>query len=223
MMAHLAAERLSTNVIMLRYKQDWWFHDAAPSLLRMFWFRFRLYKLCIYVSFFSSFANTFFFLIITRRQTSLHLGSLCTGDIKRRRKAAPLPGPPAAGKRRQARGRAQIRSWETIRSKYRQFFITGAEEEAPLQASVQSFAFGVGMDCRFFPQIFSGSQSIEWFAPYLPQCKTLWEVSKSTETSRLCFWPQEMYRSVCGGRVVVGGVGREEYIDGKANDPRRDG
>ncbi|XP_036925389.1 G patch domain-containing protein 2 isoform X1 [Sturnira hondurensis] len=31
------------------------------------------------------------------RQTSLHLGSLCTGDIKRRRKAAPLPGPPAAG------------------------------------------------------------------------------------------------------------------------------
>ncbi|XP_051042483.1 G patch domain-containing protein 2 isoform X1 [Phodopus roborovskii] len=31
------------------------------------------------------------------RQTSMHLGSLCTGDIKRRRKAAPLPGPPAAG------------------------------------------------------------------------------------------------------------------------------
>ncbi|XP_051042486.1 G patch domain-containing protein 2 isoform X4 [Phodopus roborovskii] len=30
-------------------------------------------------------------------QTSMHLGSLCTGDIKRRRKAAPLPGPPAAG------------------------------------------------------------------------------------------------------------------------------
>lgn len=27
------------------------------------------------------------------RQTSMHLGSLCTGDIKRRRKAAPLPGP----------------------------------------------------------------------------------------------------------------------------------
>ncbi|XP_063128256.1 G patch domain-containing protein 2 isoform X5 [Rattus norvegicus] len=26
-------------------------------------------------------------------QTSMHLGSLCTGDIKRRRKAAPLPGP----------------------------------------------------------------------------------------------------------------------------------
>lgn len=31
------------------------------------------------------------------RQTSMHLGSLCTGDIKRRRKAAPLPGPPTAG------------------------------------------------------------------------------------------------------------------------------
>ncbi|XP_036091334.1 G patch domain-containing protein 2 isoform X2 [Rousettus aegyptiacus] len=32
------------------------------------------------------------------RQTSMHLGSLCTGDVKRRRKAAPLPGPtPAAG------------------------------------------------------------------------------------------------------------------------------
>uniref|UniRef100_A0ABI7W582 G-patch domain-containing protein n=1 Tax=Felis catus TaxID=9685 RepID=A0ABI7W582_FELCA len=30
-------------------------------------------------------------------QTSLHLGSLCTGDIKRRRKAAPLPGPTTAG------------------------------------------------------------------------------------------------------------------------------
>ncbi|XP_015712743.1 G patch domain-containing protein 2 isoform X3 [Coturnix japonica] len=27
------------------------------------------------------------------RQTSVHLGSLCMGDIKRRRKAAPLPGP----------------------------------------------------------------------------------------------------------------------------------
>ncbi|ELK08915.1 G patch domain-containing protein 2 [Pteropus alecto] len=28
----------------------------------------------------------------------MHLGSLCTGDVKRRRKAAPLPGPtPAAG------------------------------------------------------------------------------------------------------------------------------
>ncbi|XP_019405026.1 PREDICTED: G patch domain-containing protein 2 isoform X1 [Crocodylus porosus] len=27
------------------------------------------------------------------RQTSLHLGSLCMGDVKRRRKAAPLPGP----------------------------------------------------------------------------------------------------------------------------------
>ncbi|KAM8819446.1 G patch domain-containing protein 2 isoform 1-T1 [Rhynchonycteris naso] len=31
------------------------------------------------------------------RQTSMHLGSLCMGDIKRRRKAAPLPGPPTAG------------------------------------------------------------------------------------------------------------------------------
>ncbi|XP_078505914.1 G patch domain-containing protein 2 isoform X2 [Lissotriton helveticus] len=31
------------------------------------------------------------------RQTSLHLGSLCMGDIKRRRKAAPLPGPVPAG------------------------------------------------------------------------------------------------------------------------------
>jgi len=31
------------------------------------------------------------------RQTSMHLGSLCTGDIKRRRKAAPLPGPTTAG------------------------------------------------------------------------------------------------------------------------------
>ncbi|XP_073882789.1 G patch domain-containing protein 2 isoform X6 [Macaca fascicularis] len=30
-------------------------------------------------------------------QTSMHLGSLCTGDIKRRRKAAPLPGPTTAG------------------------------------------------------------------------------------------------------------------------------
>ncbi|XP_028344136.1 G patch domain-containing protein 2 isoform X5 [Physeter macrocephalus] len=30
------------------------------------------------------------------RQTSMHLGSLCTGDIKRRRKAAPLPGPTTA-------------------------------------------------------------------------------------------------------------------------------
>lgn len=28
----------------------------------------------------------------------MHLGSLCTGDIKRRRKAAPLPGPTTAGK-----------------------------------------------------------------------------------------------------------------------------
>ncbi|KFO25410.1 G patch domain-containing protein 2 [Fukomys damarensis] len=27
----------------------------------------------------------------------MHLGSLCTGDIKRRRKAAPLPGPTATG------------------------------------------------------------------------------------------------------------------------------
>lgn len=27
----------------------------------------------------------------------MHLGSLCTGDIKRRRKAAPLPGPTTAG------------------------------------------------------------------------------------------------------------------------------
>ncbi|EHB00444.1 G patch domain-containing protein 2, partial [Heterocephalus glaber] len=31
------------------------------------------------------------------RQTSIHLGSLCTGDVKRRRKAAPLPGPTATG------------------------------------------------------------------------------------------------------------------------------
>ncbi|XP_037352448.1 G patch domain-containing protein 2 isoform X2 [Talpa occidentalis] len=31
------------------------------------------------------------------RQTSMHLGSLCTGDIKRRRKAAPVPGPTTAG------------------------------------------------------------------------------------------------------------------------------
>lgn len=31
------------------------------------------------------------------RQTSVHLGSLCTGDVKRRRKAAPLPGPPLTG------------------------------------------------------------------------------------------------------------------------------
>ncbi|XP_053314666.1 G patch domain-containing protein 2 [Spea bombifrons] len=31
------------------------------------------------------------------RQTSVHLGSLFMGDIKRRRKAAPLPGPTAAG------------------------------------------------------------------------------------------------------------------------------
>ncbi|XP_068922127.1 G patch domain-containing protein 2 isoform X6 [Petaurus breviceps papuanus] len=31
------------------------------------------------------------------RQTSMHLGSLCMGDIKRRRKAAPLPGPTATG------------------------------------------------------------------------------------------------------------------------------
>ncbi|XP_030051883.1 G patch domain-containing protein 2 [Microcaecilia unicolor] len=31
------------------------------------------------------------------RQTSLHLGSLFMGDIKRRRKAAPLPGPPTTG------------------------------------------------------------------------------------------------------------------------------
>ncbi|XP_048212587.1 G patch domain-containing protein 2 isoform X2 [Perognathus longimembris pacificus] len=31
------------------------------------------------------------------RQTSMHLGSLCTGDIKRRRKAAPLSGPPTTG------------------------------------------------------------------------------------------------------------------------------
>ncbi|XP_024108371.1 G patch domain-containing protein 2 isoform X4 [Pongo abelii] len=30
-------------------------------------------------------------------QTSVHLGSLCTGDIKRRRKAAPLPGPTTTG------------------------------------------------------------------------------------------------------------------------------
>uniref|UniRef100_A0A8C0PC90 G-patch domain containing 2 n=2 Tax=Canis lupus familiaris TaxID=9615 RepID=A0A8C0PC90_CANLF len=30
-------------------------------------------------------------------QTSMHLGSLCTGDIKRRRKAAPLPGPTTTG------------------------------------------------------------------------------------------------------------------------------
>jgi hypothetical protein len=29
----------------------------------------------------------------------MHLGSLCTGDIKRRRKAAPLPGPTTAGKK----------------------------------------------------------------------------------------------------------------------------
>ncbi|KAL4664831.1 hypothetical protein H8959_020021 [Pygathrix nigripes] len=31
------------------------------------------------------------------RQTSMHLESLCTGDIKRRRKAAPLPGPTTTG------------------------------------------------------------------------------------------------------------------------------
>nr|XP_045005709.1 G patch domain-containing protein 2 isoform X2 [Jaculus jaculus] len=31
------------------------------------------------------------------RQTSMHLGSLCTGEVKRRRKAAPLPGPTTAG------------------------------------------------------------------------------------------------------------------------------
>uniref|UniRef100_A0A8C6QFJ0 G patch domain containing 2 n=1 Tax=Nannospalax galili TaxID=1026970 RepID=A0A8C6QFJ0_NANGA len=31
------------------------------------------------------------------RQTSMHLGSLCTGEIKRRRKAAPLPGPTTTG------------------------------------------------------------------------------------------------------------------------------
>ncbi|XP_006869771.1 PREDICTED: G patch domain-containing protein 2 [Chrysochloris asiatica] len=31
------------------------------------------------------------------RQTSMHLGSLCMGDIKRRRKAAPLPGPTTTG------------------------------------------------------------------------------------------------------------------------------
>ncbi|GCC23462.1 G patch domain-containing protein 2 isoform X1 [Chiloscyllium punctatum] len=32
-----------------------------------------------------------------QEQTSVHFGSLCTGDIKRRRKAAPPPGPSAAG------------------------------------------------------------------------------------------------------------------------------
>lgn len=106
MMAHLAAERLSTNVIMFRYKQDWWFYCAAPSLSRMFSFRFRLYKLCFYVSLFPSFVNSFV-LIITCRQTSMHLGSLCTGDVKRRRKAAPLPGPtPAAGKKNRGSGRS---------------------------------------------------------------------------------------------------------------------
>ncbi|KAK6488913.1 G patch domain-containing protein 2-like isoform X1 [Huso huso] len=31
------------------------------------------------------------------RQTSVHLGSLCTGDIKRRRKAAPIAGPMTTG------------------------------------------------------------------------------------------------------------------------------
>ncbi|XP_018427993.1 PREDICTED: G patch domain-containing protein 2-like [Nanorana parkeri] len=31
------------------------------------------------------------------RQTSVHLGSLFMGDIKRRRKAAPIPGPTASG------------------------------------------------------------------------------------------------------------------------------
>uniref|UniRef100_W5NGM6 G patch domain containing 2 n=1 Tax=Lepisosteus oculatus TaxID=7918 RepID=W5NGM6_LEPOC len=31
------------------------------------------------------------------RQTSVHLGSLCTGDIKRRRKAAPMGGPTTTG------------------------------------------------------------------------------------------------------------------------------
>lgn len=38
----------------------------------------------------------------------MHLGSLCTGDIKRRRKAAPLPGPTTAGKRKRAWGKTHI-------------------------------------------------------------------------------------------------------------------
>ncbi|XP_060034431.1 G patch domain-containing protein 2 isoform X2 [Erinaceus europaeus] len=37
------------------------------------------------------------------RQTSMHLGSLCMGDVKRRRKAAPLPGPTTAGQRQSER------------------------------------------------------------------------------------------------------------------------
>jgi len=52
MMLHLDTERLSTNIIMLWYKQDWWLDCAASSWLRMFWYRFRLYKLCIYVAVF---------------------------------------------------------------------------------------------------------------------------------------------------------------------------
>ncbi|XP_048457085.1 G patch domain-containing protein 2-like isoform X6 [Rhincodon typus] len=32
-----------------------------------------------------------------QEQKSVHFGSLCTGDIKRRRKAAPHPGPSTAG------------------------------------------------------------------------------------------------------------------------------
>lgn len=39
----------------------------------------------------------------------MHLGSLCTGDIKRRRKAAPLPGPTTAGKKGSA-GTSQSQS-----------------------------------------------------------------------------------------------------------------
>lgn len=118
MVAHLAAERLSTNVIMFRYKQDWWFYDAAPSWLRTFGFRFRLYKLCVCVSCFFSFTNSFGFfpLIIAPRQTSMHLGSLCMGDVKRRRKAAPLPGPPTTGKRKGAEHTGEVH--ESSRIKY---------------------------------------------------------------------------------------------------------
>ena len=111
-----------------------------------------------------------FLLIITRRQTSLHLGSSCAGDVKRRRKAAPLPGPPAAGKRKRARGRAQIGSPEIVKSKIQIGLHHLRRRRGTLFSHLHSVSgwmqIQAGSFCRFFRQPIS-----RIFATYLPHAR----------------------------------------------------
>lgn len=85
----------------------------------------------------------------------MHLGSLCTGDIKRRRKAAPQPGPTTAGKSKKGLGQST-----NIK------FISRQEENADTSKSLalrkkhsykqllNHLQFGVRIYCVFLVQTF---------------------------------------------------------------------